>query len=168
MVGMDIAEFLSARLDEEHADALAAQEADPAPWRANTSREGSTDQRNGHGSGLVIAADDVALWDCEGSNTLCMTAPTARHVARWDPAHVLRDLVAKRAIVEDYVTTCQVRDEADARIRDARASGRIDSTALDDWARASREASIMEGIVLLLASPHEEHPDYESAWRIEP
>lgn len=96
---VDIVEFLSARFDEEHADAVAAQEADPAPWRANTTNRGSTYERDNHGSGLVIAGDDTALWDCEGSNTLCMTAPTARHVARWDPTRVLREVEAKRAIL---------------------------------------------------------------------
>jgi hypothetical protein len=164
---MGIAEFLSARLDEEYADALAAQESDPAPWRVDAAQGAFTNQRNGHGAGLVIAFDDEALWDCEGSNALCMTAPTARHVARWDPAHVLRDVEAKRAIVEDYVITCRVRDEADTRVKAARATGRIDSAALDDWGRAGREASILEGILIRMASPHGAHPDYNPAWKIE-
>lgn len=164
---MDIAAFLTARFDEEHAEAIAAQEADPAPWRANTTNRGSTEQRHEHGSGLVIAGDDTALWDCEGSNTLCMTAPTARHVARWDPGRVLADIKAKRAVVEDYVLTCRYRDEAATRIQRARESGQIDSAALDDWHRADREASILEGVVQRLASPYAEHPDYDPSWSTE-
>lgn len=158
---MDIAAFLTARFDEEHADAVAAQEADSAPWHADVTDGASTQARTGHGAGLVIAADDEALWDCEGSHMLCMTAATARHVARWNPAHVLADVAAKRAIVEDYVLTCRFRDEAATRIERAREASQIDSAALDDWHRAERETSILGGVLERLASAYAGHAGYD-------
>lgn len=105
---MDIRAFIAARLDEAQVDAEAAQAADPGPWTANTSDDTATNERSGHGAGLVTAADDVALWDCEGSNTLCMTAPTARHVAHWDPSHVLIEIAAKRRILERHAPGGQI------------------------------------------------------------
>jgi len=146
---MDIAEFLTARFNEEYADAIAAQEADPAPWRDDTTDSGSTNERSALGSGLVIAGDHTALWDCEGSSTLCMTAPTARHVARWDPAHVLREVEAKRAIIRQYVDAVTAADEE----------------------KFDEQGYVADGIVLALgavlehlAAPYAGHPDFEPRW----
>jgi len=146
---MDIAEFLTARFNEEYADAIAAQAADPAPWRADADDARSSGNRSGHGFGLVIAADDEALWDCEGSSTLCMTAPTARHVARWDPAHVLREVEAKRAIIRQFVDAVTAADEE----------------------KFDEQGYVADGIVLALgavlehlAAPYAGHPDFEPRW----
>lgn len=166
MSNMGIVEFLTARLDERQAAAEAAEASDPSPWLADTSDGASTHQRSGHGAGLVVAADNEALWDCEGSHTLCMTAATVRHVVLNDPARVLAGVAAQRAIVEDLAVTCRVRDEAHRRIMEARASGRIDSSALDEWNRAQREASIIEGVAQRLAAPDADHPDYNPAWAV--
>jgi hypothetical protein len=99
---VDIREFIGARLDEDEATALAAAEADPAPWTAEATDERDTQYRSDHGFGAVIAADDVPLRDNEGSSTLCMTAPTARHVVAHNPARVLRDVAAKRATLKRH------------------------------------------------------------------
>ncbi len=98
---IEIIAFLTAQYDEEEAAARASAEADPAPWTAYAVGEQSTGLgtglRSGHGYGSVSAADDVDLWDCEGSSMLCMTAPTARHTAMHDPARVFVELEVKRA-----------------------------------------------------------------------
>lgn len=98
---MDIREFIAARLDEREAKARAAAEADPAPWTADAIDNGDAGTRDGHGFGIVVADDGIPLWECEGSRTLMMTAPTARHVAAHDPARVLADVAFKRQILAD-------------------------------------------------------------------
>lgn len=149
----DITLFLAARFDEEYADAVAAQEADPAPWRANTTNRGSTERRSGHGSGLVIAGDDTALWDCEGSNLLCMTAPTARHVARWDPAHVLREVKAKRELLE----WC-------AKVSSSDWSAYNDDRSLPDQIQDLATNAAIDMALRAMAAPHAGHPDFNPKW----
>jgi Family of unknown function (DUF6221) len=135
----DLVAFLAARLDEDHVVAEAALAIDPAPWTADASDDGSTQQRSGAGAGLVIAADGIALWDCEGSNTLCMTAPSADHIARHDPARVLADIAAKRRIVE----TC-----ADMM-----------------WKHEGGPDVVADAVLRDLAAIYAEHPDYDESWR---
>lgn len=106
----DIVAFVTARLDEDQAVADAAQEADPAPWTVDAGGTVSTGQRFGHGAGLVTAADEVALWGCEGTDFLCMTAPTAAHVGRNDPARVLAEVAAKRRVLERHKTPSGMGD----------------------------------------------------------
>lgn len=150
---MDIRDFLRARWAEERADALAAQAVDPTPWHAATEGPGnSTNIRAGHGAGLVIAADDEPLWDCEGSHTLCMTAPTTRHVARWSPDHVLADLDAKQAILGRHLP------------------GDDDSDPCNTWDIANdRTEQYNEHNpcpdVRALATPYHAHPDYQEGWK---
>lgn len=151
----DITVFLAARFDEEYADAIAAQEADPAPWHANTTNTGSAGERHGHGSGLVIAGDDTALWDCEGSNTLCMTAPTARHVARWDPAHVLREVEAKRKLLE----WCAKAGSSDW-------SAYNDGRSLPDQIQDLATNAAIDMALRTMAAPHASHPDFNSKWAV--
>jgi hypothetical protein len=97
---MDIVAFLSGCLDEYQARAEAALAHDPAPWTADATDTGTAGQsRMAGGFGVVINASDGSLWDCEGSSTLCMTAPAARFVAANDPARVLADIAAKRRVL---------------------------------------------------------------------
>jgi hypothetical protein len=154
---VDIVDFLTARYDEEQQLAACAAAGDPAPWRANTSNQRGNQFRDEHGNGLVIAADDIPLWDCEGSSTLCMTASTARHVAYWDPARVLADIAAKRAIVKGYAG-------ARTRLAEVRRDGYHAFNA--QKVQGAEEALTMA--VLALAAPYAEHPDYDPAWRIQP
>jgi hypothetical protein len=156
MADVDIVEFLTARYDEEQQLAEAAAAADPAPWTANASNErGASERAWEHGFGLVIAADGIGLWDCEGSSTLCMTASTTRHVAYWDPARVLADIAAKRAIVKAY---------AGARTRIAEV--RRDGYHAFDAQRVQGAEEALTVAVLALAAPFVEHPDYDPAWTV--
>lgn len=98
MTELDIVAFLTRCLDEDQQLAEAAAAVDPAPWTANAD-DAFGGIRERHGTGLVIAADDVALWDCEGSNMLCMTAESAEFIAAHDPARVLADIAAKRELL---------------------------------------------------------------------
>ncbi|MFB7592420.1 DUF6221 family protein [Streptomyces sp. NPDC056169] len=100
-------DFWAARLDETAALAEASARVDPTPWTASVTDDGGTAVRSGHGSGLLTAADEEPLWDCESSNSLCMTAPSARHVVAHAPGRVLRHVEAARrrmAALADAIT----------------------------------------------------------------
>jgi Family of unknown function (DUF6221) len=83
---MDIAEFLTARLDEDEATAVAASRLQDDP-------------ENGWGA---IPRPDVGS---RGAATitphigLLYEAESVAHVVRWNPARVLADIAAKRKIV---------------------------------------------------------------------
>ncbi|MGW1998132.1 DUF6221 family protein, partial [Embleya sp. NPDC001921] len=74
---------------------------------------------------------------------------TGPHIARHDPLRVLRDVAARRRIVENYVKVCgyghggyTTRDEAYVL-----AEGALATT------------------VKILAAVYENHPDYREEWR---
>jgi uncharacterized protein DUF6221 len=52
--------------------------------------------------GLVSDDRGTPLWDCEGSETLCMADEVAEHVADNDPSSVLRRCEADREILAMY------------------------------------------------------------------
>lgn len=81
------------------------------------------------------------------------------------PAQALRELGAKRQLLDDYMVTARIRDEAAARIKAA--GDRPDPQDLDTWDRAQREAAILEGSVKLAASPLADRPGYRAEWRPE-
>lgn len=155
----DIVAFLTARLNEDEAAAEAAQAVDPGPWTVEAvepqrsymgggqwEMRADTNWRPGHGAATVIAADTNPLWE-PGSYTSvpgeqCMTVPTAQHVARHDPARVLREVAAKRELIEDW------RDYAERVARDD-----CDEAAGSAWAALSN-------VLVTLAGIHREHPDY--------
>ncbi|MFF7485615.1 DUF6221 family protein [Streptomyces luteogriseus] len=97
-----------------------------------------------------------------GSQDL-MEPGCGEHIARHDPARVLREIDAKRQLLDDYETTARIRDEAAARIKAA--GDHPDPKDLDTWDRAQREAAIFEGPVKLAASPSSDRPGYREEWR---
>jgi hypothetical protein len=82
----DLVEFVRAALDE---DERVARAAEPAPW---TAHEEAADPDEGY----VAGPDGYVLVYNEGTVSL----GTAAHIARHDPARVLADVAAKRAILE--------------------------------------------------------------------
>jgi hypothetical protein len=119
----DLVSFLAARLDEDEAAALACQT--PGPWVAATHPSVSW---------IVTGADG----DCVVSNEGSPTPEEAAHIARHDPARVLREVAAKRAIVASY--------------EDA----------------ATHEFAGLQVAVGHLAAAYGEHPDYRPEWAPEP
>jgi Family of unknown function (DUF6221) len=82
------------------------------------------------------------------------TEAAARQIARHDPARVLREVPAKRAILEFYIEPPDglPPDYADA-VRDANTVG----------ARASRPLTVIEAIALDRAAIWKDHPDYDQS-----
>lgn len=85
------------------------------------------------------------------------------HIVRHDPARALREIDAKRKLLDDYAVTARIRDEAAARIKAA--GDRPDPKDLDTWDRAQTEAAILEGPVKLAALPLSDRPGYQETWR---
>lgn len=84
MSGMDLVEFLRARLDEDEAAARNVDE---------------------HGPFTVYPGDGAYLL-YDGTDPVVMVSmpsePLAFHIARHDPARVLAEVAAKRALVEEH------------------------------------------------------------------
>ncbi|MFE9855563.1 DUF6221 family protein [Streptomyces sp. NPDC005780] len=157
----DLVQFIRARLDE---DERAAQRADPGSWTLRTL--GRHD--------LAAVKTESGLMQLDGSRATA----NAVHIARHDPARVLREVEAKRLLLEQAVTSrhlvtgdqfmdCPLVTEADAdhveRIQ-----------ALNDMYREElgREPSCIETCgrdarvrrtLELLAMPYSDDPGYTQA-----
>lgn len=142
----DIAEFLTARLDEDESTARAAI---PGPWVATENR-----------ATPLVAAD---LWGWTASEadygepiTDDVPRDTAVHIARWDPARVLAEIVAKRAIVEDYQIVL-----ANNAIEKANDGDEVQIAARDLIAKSL--LMVLRRLVTVWSA----HPDYDPAWKSE-
>lgn len=127
----DLSDFIRARLDEDEA---AAKGVAHGPWYW----EGGYPQRISNPAAILVAE--------------CYTSPDApaqeaEHIARHDPARVLRDIAAKRAIVEMYA------DKADYDTPDPELEYAV-----------GRAVGLGEA-VRHLAAVWSGHPDYEEAWK---
>lgn len=149
----DLIAFLRARLDEDEQAATAAAESNIERLSAQPHLAGQTWTADG---GLVMAGSQ-GLWDCEGSDTLCMTEPCAEHIARHDPGRVLAEVDAKRRIV------------------DLHSPREVASMDHETWGQTFQVCrSCREGdrqivapcpTLRLLALPAADHPDYREEWR---
>lgn len=120
-----LAAFLNARLDE---DERAARAASPGPWSANAEHD------EVHGDDGIPVADGFAL-----SNR--QLRATVDHIVRHDPVRVLRDVEAKRRMLDWLHRT-------------------------RDWAIENNLWSYDETEpLLLIALPYADHPDFDPAWR---
>ena len=141
-----LVQFLRACLDEDEQAARAA--AEPEQW-AKTNR---TPQPNW--SVQYWTDPDRAAVVAEGSSACPVVVTTqgmdeadtevrADHIARHDPARVLREVEAKRQIIAEH--DVYARKLAD----------RMDCQSLDFPCKTLR----------LLALPYADHPDYQPEWR---
>jgi hypothetical protein len=121
---MTLVEFLAARWAEDEGDALAAcQGGGYRDWDVPST--GVVQVAGGDLDGLVLAPRNAAL-----------------HMARHDPARVLRRVAADRSILDKY---------------------RSLPRASLDYRKGQLHAYDM--VLRLLALPYVQHPDYDPAWR---
>jgi hypothetical protein len=121
---MSLVEFLRARLDEDELDAQAAYDGDGyREWDIPCT--GVVQVAGGDLDGLVVAPRNAAI-----------------HIASHDPARVLADVAAKRAIVD----LCE--------------AGIDPETPATPGTRAAYRA-----ILGYMAAPHDTRPDYDPAWQ---
>lgn len=133
----EMAAFVEARVAEDDAAARAASQGE---WIALD------------GGVQAIADDDQIQWPVADTQSE-RNREDRVHIARHQPARVLLEIEAKRAILRDYHTTVRIRDEAAERINAA--GSHPDPADLDEWTRASREAAVLAGVVQQLASAWE-------------
>lgn len=138
----DIVEFLQARLDED--EAIARTSIGKRPERAEWSYEPWTPRVEG--SGEVIAPNDrdssgyPEFITCDREGVLqSIEERDGPHLARHDPARVLREVEAKRAAIAAF-----------------------------DWAGTSRGSiarhHILNGVIRPMAAIYSDHPDYREEW----
>lgn len=135
---MTIVEFLEARLAED--EAVATKAIGRFPDSAMWAYEGEE----------VFAGGDSAWYvtcDSEGI-TPAVDEEIGPHIARHDPARVLREVAAKRNILTEYVNENWVQAQGHR-------------TAWTEGGQAARETAVR-----LFASVYSDHPDYQSEWSI--
>jgi Family of unknown function (DUF6221) len=135
----DLIAFLAARLDEDEAAAKAAQA--PSPWKAAV-----------HESDHWIVTDatgEPLIYD-EGTPSL----EEAAHIARHDPARVLRDVAAKRAILAEHGPASGGRDADRCRV----------CTAVHDGHATRFRAPCPT--LLFLAAIWSDHAAYQQEWAL--
>ncbi|MDV8005031.1 DUF6221 family protein [Rhodococcus sp. IEGM 1318] len=136
---MTIVEFLEARLDEDEEVAR-----DAAGWDSSGSvRDEGLWRRDGVNSVIDGARRMVVYGDGSAPDD-----SRAEHIVRHDPARVLRELAAKRAIIAEYVNECWVQDQGHR-------------TAWTEGGQAARETALR-----LFASTYSDHPEYQAEWAI--
>lgn len=139
---MDIREFLQARLAED--DAL-ARACDPSAWGANGSWIRPAQNGAPAAQGRYVLAADGEWHVLAKSYDL---TPNTHHMARHDPARVLRDVEAKRRILAAYSWALDHRHEDEETGYWVAKGGR--STLLDT--------------LHVLAAVWSDHPDYDPSW----
>src|SRR6267154_1723565 len=95
----DLVEFLTARLGEDEAAAKAAQLRFPGPWEQADNTDSPLP-----GAVTIYDARDESVGVIRGSYA-------AAHIARHDPARVLREVEAKRSLIELHKPNGNPADE---------------------------------------------------------
>lgn len=133
----DLVTFLRAALDDDEQIARAAL---PGPWHVNDEALVET----------IYSADDVAVvaggrWG--GEAPVFDSDADAVHIVRHDPARVLREVAAKRAIADSY-------DEDEDRV------------TFGHWTSCSDSCpgNVIYEVVKLLASVYADRPGYRPEW----
>ena len=111
----DLVAFLKERLDE---DERAAQAASPGPWSVRVAEDGRADVYAPASARLKSLGFGRAAVAVETDGVGAVSAADADHIARWDPARVLAEVAAKRAILDRMVEVMGDSINWDFRSRD--------------------------------------------------
>lgn len=152
---MDIVEFLRARLDEDEAAAKAARGDDGRIGHSFEVREdwGRWALLCRYGSLDVVDEDgNQVTFDQEGLSDSVASPAIGEHIARHDPARVLREVEAKRLIVKQAEEATGLDMQIDGEFR----VGGRDEVA---------EPYCGDVILRALASVYADHEDFQSEWR---
>lgn len=123
----DLITFLRAQLDEDERIARAAT---PGPWEPVPERPG-----------WLTSAEYWSVVDCSGTPA---ARENAEHVAEWDPARVLREIEAKRQIIDQHE-----RYAAERR------------RMMGGWDPQSDDSPVLAA----LAAVYADRPGYQESWR---
>jgi hypothetical protein len=147
----DIIAFIEARLAEDEA---AAKAATPGPWRTPC---GPDDD-----DAVIEGTDGHAVADSHS----CPDHPhrgasDALHIVRHNPARVLREVAAKRAILAEHGPANGGRDADRCRV----------CTAIAHTGMGHADARRFRApcpTLLFLAAVYSDHPDYRAEWAVSP
>jgi hypothetical protein len=138
----DLVAFLNARLGEDEVAALRAQEAAPEQsghWHSAYARDDLDP------SDWLIATVPLSFTPVAGPG---LNQATAAHIARHDPARVLREVEAKRKILAEIVPAMdRMEDQIDA-----------------EW--GTGHDPLVESVALLriMTAVYGDHPDFDPTW----
>ena len=145
MNGMDdLVQFLRARLDEDESVARAVEDGS-APFDGQWKADGDT--------ALRTENDHVLAYLPEGRP---FKVGVLRHIARHDPARILREVEAKRRIVQEIL-------KYEAKIDSEWGCCHLMNEIADGLCSERSPASIPA--LQLLAVSYADHPDYREEWR---
>lgn len=144
---MTIVEFLEARLDEDEETAR-----DAAGWGSSGSvRDEGLWRRDGVNSVVDSSRRMVVFGDGSAPDD-----SKATHIAHFDPARTLRDVVAKRAIL--------AQEEA-ARSQFEHVKSSTTYPAIEVLIG---QVAALATVIRHLASAYSDHPDYQQEWALNP
>jgi hypothetical protein len=176
---MEIAEFLRACFAEDRAVALAAA---PGPWEFDGVSSALTPSGP---QGIVVRKymdGATSVRESVAKTALCGDRvdgkPTAAHIARWDPAHVIAECDAKLRIVDAESRRRRTKDNVIATSRNS-FDDWVDVTWADErgWPQEERirqaefterftEPSPPSETLKLIALPYADRPGYREEWRV--
>lgn len=146
----DLVAFVRARLDE---DAGATGACDPGPWEWTDRGHSAQLKADGPGFQLILDVDQNAKRPGEWGIT---DSPNLQHIARQDPARVLREVEAKRQMLRVAFEHAAAMDAEFGDCCDA-----------DVFERNGCKYTSTDKLPLLrlLAAPYASHPNYRESWR---
>jgi hypothetical protein len=160
---VSITDFLLARIAEDEAE---AQSATMGPWLRGKFVDKKRYDRMGPEWKADRAAEEstfVRAGGVEGDHVAIVRNPAdVQFIARWDPARVLAECAAKRAIVDLYE---RHRDNRDAR-RSPRARAAEDEKAAQDRRTQEARTRVADDAMRALAAVYADHPDYQPEWAL--
>lgn len=149
----DLVQWLRAQLD---GDERAAEAASPGPWHVNAE------------SDEVLAVDGITVADGFALSSRQLRA-TTEHIARHDPARVLREIEIDRELLAEYERTLRSHEGHQ------RESARLAGSGDDDVFRRNalrREADYLPAMLHILerwakrkAAVYSDRPGYQESWR---
>jgi hypothetical protein len=153
-VTVELREFIEQRITEDER-AACIDGPSPRPWVAVTDADSGPCVRTGVDQEPEWQREvNHQVWHCDDEADGCpeqarMWISEAEHMARHDPARVLRDVEAKRRLLAQYQAVCdEVRSPKSA---EHRMNARARQFALDE-------------VLVTLALPFSDHTDYNPSW----
>lgn len=154
----DLVTWLRAQLDREEGDAnlIPGGGYQPAKWTAHRVTDGDWSEIRQHD--LPVGAPPGEWEETSTAGLMVWGRNEDQHVARWDPARVVAEVAAKRAILDEIFQYEAVRD--------------------GEWGCCHGAGEIAAGncpeipvneirAVQLLALPYAMNPGYDESWRPE-
>lgn len=157
----EIAAFLAARLDEDEEDAREAMNDLDGNWSYTDTPGGNHKVTDRLGYSVSEHYDvDSAPWF------------TGRHIARHDPARVLREVEAGRKLLREHERLIERKASHEAHLRAAPHYTPFTAPGYPSAYDLQREGHFLEqalplarGLVAAKAAVYSDHPDYRQAWK---